>query len=55
MGHGYQLLSVSVKCFVMVKRMGIRGISFSHAKQEGFGEKIHSHNRELCVFFNVDT
>lgn len=55
MGNGYQLLSVNVKSFVMVKRMVIpvKEISFSYVKQKGFGEKIHSHN--VVFFFNVDT
>lgn len=31
----------------------IKEVSFSHVKQKGFGEKIHSHNG--VFFFNVDT
>lgn len=37
----------------MVKSMVIGGITFSHVKQKGFGEKICSHSGE--IFLNVDT
>lgn len=53
MGHEYQLLSVNIKGFVIVKSMVIRGISFSHVKQKGFGKKILSHSGE--IFFHVYT
>ena len=51
MGHGYQLLSVNVKGFVVVKSMVIGGISFSHVKQKEFGQKVHSHSGEMIFLF----